>query len=141
VKRGQQKSFLTRNNLSLRSPEGCSLARATSFDKHNVESFFNNYRIILEKEPRLNNLSRIFNLDETKTLTVQKNPRAIAPKNMRAVSKFKSQERGTLVTTCFTVRTDGNILPPVMIFPRMHFKAHMLHGAPYNTLGLANPSG
>lgn len=35
----------------------------------------------------------------------------------------------------------GVSLPPAMIFPRVNFKPHMLHGAPSGTLGLATPSG
>ena len=35
----------------------------------------------------------------------------------------------------------GYSLPPVMIFPRVHFKQHMIKEAPTGTLGLANPSG
>lgn len=40
-----------------------------------------------------------------------------------------------------SLNISGTALPPVMIFPRVHFKHHMLHGAPPGTLGLANPSG
>jgi len=34
--------FIKRNpNIAVRSPESTSIARATSFNRHNVESFFN----------------------------------------------------------------------------------------------------
>lgn len=45
------------------------------------------------------------------------------------------------MTTCAIVGADGNHVPPVMVFPRKFFKQHMIHGAPPNTLGLANQSG
>ena len=52
-----------------------------------------------------------------------------------------SGERGVLVTTCCIINATGNTLPPVMVFPRVHFKNHMLNGAPKATLGLATRSG
>lgn len=52
-----------------------------------------------------------------------------------------SGERGVLVTTCCIVSASGVALPPVLIFPRVHFKENMLHGAPPGSLGLASKSG
>lgn len=52
-----------------------------------------------------------------------------------------SAERGTLTTTCYIVNALGNALPPVIIFPRFHFKQHMVAEAPTGSLGLATPSG
>lgn len=59
----------------------------------------------------------------------------------KQISKMTSDERSVLVTTCYIVSASGNILPPVMIFPRVHFKQHMLNGAPLSTLGLATQTG
>ncbi|CAH1954840.1 unnamed protein product [Acanthoscelides obtectus] len=35
----------------------------------------------------------------------------------------------------------GNAIPPMLIFPRVHFKANMLKGGPVGSIGAANPSG
>lgn len=39
------------------------------------------------------------------------------------------------------VNAAGNHVPPMLIFPRVHFKQHMLNGAPPGSLGVAHPSG
>ena len=60
------RGFLKRNkSLSIRKPEACSLSRLTTFNFHNVTKFTENLSIIFEQYPKLNNPSRIYNLDET----------------------------------------------------------------------------
>lgn len=127
--------------LSLRTPEGCSLSRATGFNKFNVSTFFNKLEEVLKRHPQFADGSRIFNLDETATTTVQKSQKILAQKGVKQVSKATSAERGTLVTTCCIINALGNSIPPVMIFPRVNFKEHMTSGAPAGTLGLATKAG
>lgn len=128
-------------NLSLRSAEGCSLSRATSFNQHNVSTFFTNLENILKRQPKFGSGMRIFNLDETATKTVPGESHVIAERGIKQVCRVTSAEKGTLVTTCAFISATGTALPPVMVFPRVHFKDHMLVGAPPATLGLAQPSG
>lgn len=102
------RSFLRRRkNLSIRQPEPCSLSRLTSFNEHNVRIFFNNLKEIMQRNPRLTDPSRIYNLDETSTTTVQKSRKVIAPKGLKQVSQCSSGEKGTLVTTCATISAAG----------------------------------
>ncbi|KAJ8910978.1 hypothetical protein NQ315_003671 [Exocentrus adspersus] len=79
--------------------------------------------------------------DETATVTVQKSQKVLAERGTKQVNKVTSAERGTLVTTCCIINATGNSIPPAMIFPRVHFKTHMLSGAPNGTLGLATKGG
>lgn len=127
--------------LSLRTPEGCSLSRATSFNRHNVSIFYENLKNIFTRTDGFADGRRIYNLDETATMTVQKSPKVVAEKGTKQVSKVTSGERGTLVTTCCIISATGQYLPPAMVFPRVHLKEHMLRGSPSGTLGLAAPSG
>ncbi|KAJ8927370.1 hypothetical protein NQ314_020145 [Rhamnusium bicolor] len=52
--------------------------------------------------------SRIYNLDETPTTTVQKTCKVVAVRGTKQVSKATSGERGTLVTTCCIISASEN---------------------------------
>jgi hypothetical protein len=52
-----------------------------------------------------------------------------------------SGERGINVTLIVAVNAVGNHVPPMLVFPREHFKDHTLSGAPAASVGGANPTG
>ncbi|XP_022204364.2 uncharacterized protein LOC111060980 [Nilaparvata lugens] len=134
--------FLKRNpQVRIHQPEACSLSRATSFNKHNVGIFFENLKSAYNRSESFCDGTRIYNLDETATTTVQKPKKVLASKGSKQVSKCTSGERGTLVTTCCIVSASGNSLPPAMVFPRKNYKEHMINGAPAGTLGLVTSNG
>lgn len=58
--------------------------------------------------------TEIFNLDETSTTTV---------------------------VTCYNLLRCSQAIPIIMVYPRKHFKQHMIKGVPTGLLGLATPTG
>uniref|UniRef100_UPI00358F367E uncharacterized protein n=1 Tax=Myxine glutinosa TaxID=7769 RepID=UPI00358F367E len=134
--------FMKRHpNISLRSPEATSITRAQGFNKKAVGAFFE----LWTKTQAEKNFGpeSIFNLDETGITTVHNISKLglLAASGMKQVGQITALERGTVVTVCCCVNAIGKALPPVMIFPRVHFKDHMIKGAPPGTLGLATQSG
>ena len=51
-----------------------------------------------------------------------------------------SAERGQLVILCCAISTSGNTIPPMFVFPRVHYKDHFINGAPTGTIGRAQSS-
>ena len=118
--------FKARHNLSIRLPETTSIRRAFACNKHTVNEYFDNLAKVMDDNKFT--AEQIFNVDEIGATTVQNPKHVVTAKRTRNVSSITSGERDELVTAVYTFDASGSVLLPMLIFPRVHFRDHLIKG-------------
>ena len=118
--------------MAIRSPEATSFGRVTAFNRPVVDKFFDNLANVMDKYTF--SPSDIYNTDETGCTTVQNPAAVVTEKGNKQVGAITSDERGELVTVVYTVSAIGSVVPPLFIFPRVHYKAHFLGDGSTNSV-------
>ena len=67
--------------------------------------------------------------------------RVIAPTGIKQTGYVTSEERGGLLTMCACVNAFGNSIPPIFVFPRVHFRKFTLKDTPIGSIGATHKSG
>ena len=119
-------SFLRRHpQLSVRSPEATSAARARAFNAVTVGEFFNLLELVMDEKHF--SPTRIYNVDETGLTTVQGKPsKIIALRGKKQVGSLTSAERGQLCTVEICMSAAGQFIPPFVVFPRVRMKNELM---------------
>lgn len=134
-------SFIKRNPLiSLRTPENTSAARATAFNRGNIEAYFKS----LDEVLTLYKFSHenIYNMDESGFSTVQTKPEKIyATKGRKQVGSLTSAERGLHYTAVCAMNAVGTFIPPAFIFPRKNMKPELMDNAPPGSVCFCQETG
>ena len=108
------RSFIKKYNISYRTPEATSLARATAFNRYILNEFFDNLASVMDRYKFTPN--RIFNVDETGVTTVQSPKKILAAKGTKQIGSITSRERGELVTLVCCINAIGNSILSAIIF-------------------------
>lgn len=132
--------FISKYNLSMRTPNPTSLARMMGFNKVQIERFFDNLSQLYQKynfPP-----GSMYNMDESGISTVPNRiPKIVSTKGKKIVGKVSSAERGETVTIVCAMSAGGNFVPPALIFPRKRMKNELMDGAPSEAIAMCSDSG
>lgn len=97
-----------------------SAARSFGFNKTTVTEFFQNLESVYSKHNFT--AGRIFNSNESGITTVLDTFKVLTDKSQKQVAQIVSTERGELVTFSGIIAAKGNTIPPLFVFPHVHFK-------------------
>lgn len=135
------RGFRKRNpSISLRIPEATSAARASAFNKPQVQKYFRCLTATIDEfkfEPQ-----QIWNVDESGFTTVpSQHPKIFATKGRKQVGILTSAERGHHYTAVCCANALGSYIPPAFIFPRKNMKIDLMDNAPTGAVGFAQEKG
>ena len=128
------------DEISLRTTEPTSAARAGAFNQGAVNAFFDLLETVQDAKRFIPD--RIYNVDETGVTTVPNRPsKIIASRGKKQVGSLSSAERGQLVTVDICMSAAESFTPPLIIFPRKRMKDELMDRATPTSIAIAHETG
>lgn len=122
------KLFLARHpTLAFRTPEAVTAASST-VSENDVRGWFRQIKNYFDENNLFHILSdpgRIFNGDETNFVLCPKTGLVLSSKGERNVYEVDNAQAKTSLTVMFTFCADGNLTPPMVIFPNKRLPAEI----------------
>jgi hypothetical protein len=125
--------------LRLRKPEATSVNRVLAFNREEAQHFYSNVETVISKfklPP-----TRIYNVDETGTTTVQSPSRITGPTGMKQIGTLTSWERRKNVTVCCSFSAADHYILPMLVFPRKRMSPHLEKSGPPGAICHCSPNG
>ena len=124
--------------ITLKSPEGTSIARIAAFSQMNIGLCLDIYTEAMDKYNFLSD--RIVNLDESSLSTVMKPVKVVCERGKSVVSQIPC-ERGVSMTFVGIINALGTFIPPVFIIPRKKCNDSFLRGMIDGSKGIFHQNG
>ena len=135
-------AFRFRNpNLTLRTPEALSYARAKSVNLKTIEDFFAKLGAIYARLNLFCRPMQVFNVDESGVNVTQHKGKVIAEVKRKGVHRVVAAEKGKNHTVIACGSASGFVLPPMIIFPRVRVSEGLKANAPPGSYLAAQKKG
>ena len=132
-------AFIARHpELTLKIPEGMSIARAVAFNRVSVNIFFSAYTEAMKKYQFTPD--RIFNLDETSLFTVLKPVKVVCKRGQPVVSQ-SSREKGATMTFVGIINAAGQFISPVFMIPKKRWNDSFMRRTIYGSKCILHQNG
>ena len=128
--------------LTFRTPQSLSCARAVAANEFVIADFFSKLGAIYGRLNLVTKPMQVYNVDETGVSIVHKQGKVLAQLGQHHVYSITSAEKGKTHTIVSCVSGAGQVLPPMMIYPRKQkVPDHIKSGCVPNTLFANSENG
>lgn len=136
------RAFMHRNpELSVRTAESISYARAQCLNKPVMMSFFNMYEQVIADSNAIGKPQNIYNADESGLQMAVRAGKVLSKKGARSVVQTSNVERGETVTVLACCNASGNFVPPFVVFKGVRMKPEFCDNLPPGSIAAMSESG
>ena len=141
--RGWFDGFKSRHpQLSFRTPQSLAYSRAVAANEFVIADFFSKLGAIYGRLNLITKPMLVYNVDETGVSIVHKQGKVLAQLGQHHVYSITSAEKGKTHTVVSCVSAAGQVLPPMIVYPRkQRVPDHLKCGCVPNTLFANSENG